>query len=346
MPAIARYKKIVKGLADARIEHHKNDLILFWRMLIFADQQGKTGMKSYLYIVLFTACFSIILAGCYSYFSNTIFIDSIIESIHDLPKGMLLKDDQGYTWAIYPSTAYGFGEFWIAFSQDGRFWQEPIYTGFPVAGVTQYEWNVKSDTLHMRMKNRPPEFLRTKYMRQTAVGMDDSCALSLRDLFADTDMDGLTDFGENVLRTNPHDADTDHDGKADGFDQNPLAAPAKSYLVHERLHKFVIEQELKLVEGSGLVIVEQINHKPMEYERTKGLILSLSPDSADAFVNLFGYGVPILTTTIHDTLKKYKVSFQYFIAPEDAWGYDALYDWDRKQQKWQRKRLYSSWIAE
>ncbi len=303
-------------------------------------------MKNYRRIVLFIACFPIFFTGCFSYLSDTIPIDCEIESIRDLAENMLLKDDQGCSWAIYPSKAFGFSEFWLAFSHDGKSWQEPVYTEFPIAGITQYGWSVKNDTLHVRMKSRPHDLLRVKYARETMVGRLDSCALSLQDLFADSDIDGLPDFGERVLRTNPHDADTDHDGKADGFDQNPLATPARSYLVHERLHKFVVEQELKSVEGSGLVIVEQINRKPMEYERNKGLILSLSPDSADAFVNLFGYGVPILTASIRDTLKKYQVSFQYFVAPDDAWGYEALYDWDRKQQEWRRKRLYSSWVAE
>ncbi len=303
-------------------------------------------MKNYWHIVLFIACIPIISAGCFPYLSNTILIDSEIVSIYDLPRSMVAKDDQGYSWAIYPSRAYGFSEFWIAFSRDGKNWQEPVYTGFPIAGTTQYEWDIKNDTLRVRMKSRPHDLLRVKYLRETTVGRLDSCALSLRDVYTDTDMDGLTDLSEEVLRTNKAENDTDHDGKADGFDQNPLAAPAKKLLVHDRLHKFIVEQELKSIEGSELVIVEQINNKPMEYERTKGLILSLSSDSADAFVNRFGYGVPILTTTIRDTLKKYRVSFQYFVAPEDAWGYDALYDWDRKQQTWQRKRLYSSWVAE
>ena len=148
-----------------------------------------------------------------------------------------------------------------------------------------------------------------------------------------------------MLWTDPYLNDTDGDGKADGYDQNPLAAPTKVLSIHEQLHKFIVEQELEYYTTDQLVIVEQINNQPMEYERQSGIILSMPPDTCDAFINFFGYGVPVITASIRDTLKKYIVNFQYFIDPENAGGYDALYDWDGVFKEWVRKKIYYQWEA-
>jgi hypothetical protein len=162
----------------------------------------------------------------------------------------------------------------------------------------------------------------------------------------DSDRDGLVDNLETIFLTNPQHSDTDRDGKADGFDQNPLAAPTRDLKIHERLHKYIIELEMQNFDSDQLLLVEQINNNPLEYARKEGYVLSLSNKKIDDYLDKYGYGVPILSTAIRDTLKKYKVSFEYYISPENAWGYDVIYDWDRKKQQWTEVKELNSWQAE
>ena len=46
----------------------------------------------------------------------------------------------------------------------------------------------------------------------------------MNDSYEDPDMDGLTNFQEYELGTDPTDADTDNDGAVDGADRHPLEA--------------------------------------------------------------------------------------------------------------------------
>lgn len=253
-------------------------------------------------------------------------------------------DKNGLYWTLFTSNYYGFLEFWLAFSKDKKTWSWPLYTGIPVH--LDYLYIVKIDSMNnftIYRYFRP--FSPHTYSRATVDSLKNTFTILKSDLFYDLDADGLSDLAEFTLWTDPMNNDTDSDGKADGYDQNPLAAPRQNLTIHEQLHKFIIEHELEYLKSSQLVIVEQTNNKPMEYERTGGLVLSMPPDSCDAFLNRFGYGVPIITAAVKDTLKKYKVSFQYFIEPKNAWGYDALYDWNKKHQKWVRKKTYYRWEA-
>jgi len=253
-------------------------------------------------------------------------------------------DKNGLYWTLFTSNYYGFLEFWLAFSKDKKTWSWPLYTGIPVH--LNYLYSVKIDSMNNFTINRwiRPFSPRT-YTRSTVDSLTNTFKILKSDLFYDLDADGLSDLAEFMLWTDPMNNDTDGDGKADGYDQNPLAAPPQNLFLHEQLHKFIIEHELENFSTDQLVIVEQINNKPMEYKRSNGLILSMPHDSCDAFLNRFGYGVPFISATVRDTLKKYKVSFQYFIEPKNAWGYDALYDWNKKYQKWVRKKTYYRWEA-
>ncbi len=266
------------------------------------------------------------------------------KSNNNIPTLVVLKDNSGLYWSLFASNNYGFIEYWLSFSKDKKNWSRPLFTGIPAS--INYLYNIKidsSNTFILKRYFRPT--YQNSYIRATVDSQKNTYKINKSDLFYDLDADGLTDLAEFMLRTDPLNIDTDGDGKADGYDQNPLAAPSDSLSLHEQLHKFIIEHQLENYPSSQLVIVEQLNHKPVEYKRSSGIILSMPPDSCDAFINLFGYGVPVLTATVRDTLEKYKVSFQYFVDPKTASGFDALFDWDPKNKKWVRKKIYYQWEA-
>jgi hypothetical protein len=90
---------------------------------------------------------------------------------------------------------------------------------------------------------------------------------------------------------------------------------------------------MKEYPSNQLLIAEQPNGQPLEYHRRKGIVLSLSSQGCDAYVAAHGYGVPILTCRVTPGDNgKYQASFQFFISPEDAWGYDAFFEWDKVAQ--------------
>jgi hypothetical protein len=249
-------------------------------------------------------------------------------------------------WAIVASNHFSFYEFWISYEIRDGLWHEPVYTGIPAITAGKYEWTIDHNVIEIELKGINDLYYASNYSRATADAETLRHRVVFGELAKDSDLDGLTDLSENVVWTDPFNNDTDGDGKADGFDQNPLAAPANNLKILHRLHKHIIEQELRGMPSGQLVIVEQFDHQPMEYERDRGLILSMPSDTIDAYVNLFGWGTPILTAAIKDTLRMYKVSFQFFVAPDDAWGYEALYDWDRKHDTWIRKKVWEDWVAE
>ena len=247
-------------------------------------------------------------------------------------------------WAIFMSPYYGFEEFWLCYSYDTKNWSKPIFTGIP-AYPARYIWNISRNELILeeiegsRVTDLP-------FYRRASVAEEEKIEIPIPDLLADADLDGLPDLAEEALWTNPRNSDTDGDGKADGYDDNPLAAPADSLSDAERLHKFIIESELAVFDSDQLVLVEQFGERPMEYRRAEGLVLSMPPDTLDAFVDVFGFGVPILTADVKDTLKnKYKVSFQFFVSPDSAFGYDAIFKWVARDSTWMRTKELLNWEA-
>ncbi|OGC01166.1 hypothetical protein A2V82_13970 [candidate division KSB1 bacterium RBG_16_48_16] len=266
----------------------------------------------------------------------------------DLELFSLSHDQDSTRWAIFSSNHFSFYEFWISYEIKDGLWHKPAYTGIPTITSGKYRWTIEHNALEIELTDINHFYY--SYSRNYARETVDTKKLKNRIVFGelarDSDLDGLTDLSENVIWTDPLNNDSDGDGKADGFDQNPLAAPANSLKILQRLHKHIIEQELRAMPSGQLVIVEQFDHQLMEYERDRGLILNMPSDTIDAYVNVFGWGTPILTAAVKDTLRMYKVRFQFFIAPDDAWGYEALYDWDKKRHRWIRKRIWEDWIAE
>ena len=255
------------------------------------------------------------------------------------------QDPNGLFWGIGVSDFWGFNEFWITKSRDSLSWFPPLFTGIS-AKDANYIWEVKNDSFKLKQTNSINLLSDYFYRREFYPETKTKYYFSLQNLTIDSDLDGLNDYVELFLYTNPESNDTDGDGKADGFDLNPLATPAKKLKIHEKLHKYIIEYAIDDFMSDQLLIVERFNNKPMEYKREAGYVLSLPPDKIDDFLDKYGYGVPILSTIISDTLKMYKVQFELFVSPEDGWGYDALYDWDRKNSKWIEKKILNNWEAE
>jgi hypothetical protein len=264
-----------------------------------------------------------------------------------VPTTCVIRDSSNFYWTIFSSDYLGFHEFWVAYSKDALNWSAPLYTGIPVLPSENYQIMVKrhqidfdwrGDLVSQELRHYYRAIIDTTIMGYTVFKSM---------LYDDSDGDGLSDLAEDRLWTDPSALDTDGDDKADGFDQNPLAASAEKIDKKEQLHKRIIEFELEEFESNQLVVVEQFNNLPMEYERMAGIVLSMSPGAADAFVEFTGYGVPILTCTVKDTSNNMlKASFQFFVASDDAWGYDLVCRWSNRKKDWTDYDVFNEWVAD
>jgi hypothetical protein len=291
--------------------------------------------------------FVFLVTGCayYAYYAIPEFYSLTKDITPDLDYRGTILDDNGVKWAFFISEKYGFAEWWYSSMNAKGEWNRPVYTGLPFY-IRFYDWWVNSPDRFIVKRSKRNTHREDVYYRDGLFSEADSIVVFLNTLTRDRDRDGLPDIVETVLWTDPDNSDTDGDGVPDGEDQQPHAARREELESHARLHRYVIENELEAFRTNQLVCVEQFDAKPMEYTREEGLVLSLSPDTLDAFVQRFGYGVPILAATVKDTLQKYKVSFEFFVAPDDAWGYEMLFDWNDNKGEWVQKRLYSEWYAE
>lgn len=255
----------------------------------------------------------------------------------NIPQRLIIRDAGQIYWSFFSSNYFGFEEFWVAYSTDKTNWSRALYTGIPVLPGKTYQIRVSDQKIDIDWFGPLTNPAERRYYRSSADTTIWGYTVFKHLLYGDSDADGLSDLSEDILWTQPFEMDTDGDGKADGFDANPLAAPAENLTLGEKLHKTLIEYELNEFMSNQLVVVEQFNDRPMEYDRETGLILSLSPQGCDAYVEANGYGVPVLTCAVKDTLEdKFKVSFQFFTAPDDAWGYDALFEWDSFAKVWRQ----------
>jgi hypothetical protein len=255
----------------------------------------------------------------------------------NIPQRLIIRDAGQIYWSFFSSSYFGFEELWVAYSRDKTNWSRALYTGIPVLPGKTYQIRVSEQKIDVDWFGPLTNPAERRYYRSSVDTTILGYTIYKHLLYGDSDADGLSDLSEDILWTHPFEMDTDGDGKADGYDANPLAAPAEDLTPAEKLHKTLIEYELDQFPSNQLVVVEQFNGCPMEYDRETGLILSLSPQGCDAYVEANGYGVPILTCAVKDTLDdKFKASFQFFVSPDDAWGYDALFEWDSLAKVWRQ----------
>ena len=273
--------------------------------------------------------------------------DGNLISTVDIPTACIIRDSSNIYWTIFSSHFLGYNEFWVSYSKDAIHWSLPLYTGIPVLPSDNYQIMVKSHQLDFDWRGELMPQETRQYYRAVIDTTIMGYTVFKNTLYEDSDGDGLSDIAEDRLWTDPSRLDTDADDKADGFDQNPLAAPVEELTLHEQLHKSIIEFELEELGSNQLVVVEQFNNRPMEYNRPAGFMLSMSSGAVDAFVEFTGYGVPILTCTVKDTTDKMlKAAFQLFISPEDAWGYDLVCRWSEQKKDWIEFNVFNEWVAD
>jgi hypothetical protein len=264
-----------------------------------------------------------------------------------VPSVCVIRDSTDIYWSIFGSDYFGFHEFWVAYSLDAQNWSRPLYTSIPILPSSDYQIKITNHQLDIDWYGELDKTANKVYYRSFVDTTTMGYTILKSTLYEDSDADGLSDLAEDRLWTNPLEIDTDGDDKADGYDQNPLAAPADELTLHEKLHKTIIEYEIEEFHSNQLIVVEQLNNKPMEYDRYEGIVLSFSSGACDAFVADTGYGVPILTCTVKDTLRRQlKASFQFFVTPHDAWGYDVLCQWSSSDNDFINFRVYNEWFAE
>lgn len=302
-------------------------------------------MKSRTLGIIFFYAGLVFLSGCALLGSMQVFIDDLStpQTLKNQFKSHIV-DSQGTHWALFISDWYGYHDFWLTSSSDGQTWRKPIFTTVAAVGGT-YKWIVKDYKLGLKLTHRLPDKLQFYYFRKEWYALEDSCVLSITELSADSDNDGLTDWAEFVLHTDPQDIDTDGDGKADGYDQNPLAAANDSLSMEAALHKQIIEWELGAWDYKGAVLVEQFDDFQIEYKRDAGIILCMPSDSVDAYLQEYGYGIPVLTANIEPYGNEmFKATFILFITPSDAEGWGALFK--NEKGEWTRKKTLEEWTAE
>ncbi|MBN1998715.1 hypothetical protein JW935_14240 [candidate division KSB1 bacterium] len=270
-----------------------------------------------------------------------------INNIHyGIPPGAELKNkyraSDGTTWSLISSDYFGFPELWLTHSKDGKRWSWPIYTAIPVQNGS-YAWEIEDSTLVIVLKGYSTILEIYHYSRENMDTCGDTCFISLHDLLSDIDNDGLTDLAEWALQTDPLRQDTDGDSMLDARDKNPLAPLNRHLLPEEKLHKFIIDATIEQFDSDKIILVEQYNKKSIEYTRKRGFVLNLSPEAIKTFVDSFGYGVPILRAQVTQIDEDYRVEFEFFISPQDAWGYTAVYIWSESLEEWIHKETVESW---
>ncbi len=264
-----------------------------------------------------------------------------------VPEVVIIHDSTDTYWTIFSSNFLGFQEFWVAYSRDTQNWSRPLYSGIPVLPTDNYHIRVKKHQIDFDWQGELDAPSQKTYYRSFIDTTISGYTIHKYTLYADTDADGLTDLAEQALRTDIFEPDTDGDGQIDSYDQNPLAAPAQILTVQEKLHKTIIEFELEEFYSNQLILVEQFNNKVMEYQRHEGIVLSMSTFACDVFVSETGYGVPILTCDVtKGPNQRLTASFQFFVTPEDAWGYDVTCLWDRDLQDFVDFQVVDEWVAE
>lgn len=252
-----------------------------------------------------------------------------------LPRKLVIRDATKIYWSFFISNYFGFDELWTSYSHDMKNWSKPLYTGIPILPSRNYKIRVTAGSIEADWFEPFDWDQGRRYFRSSIDTTVHGYTIYKHILYGDADADGLTDLAEEILWTDPNDMDTDGDGMADGYDANPLAAPAEEMTPSEQLHRLLIEGVLEDFPSHQLVIVEQPGDRALEYSRPYGLVLSLSPAACDAYVEANGYGVPILTCAVQpEGEQHYKVVFQFFVAPDDAWGYDAHFVYDEKDRSY------------
>lgn len=302
-------------------------------------------MQTVRYCTVLLASLIFFLAGCVMQLGTglTRLNDLSYTNPTELEFRYFTKDKHGTYWALFISNWYGYHDLWLTSSSDGHSWDKPIFTTIPAVGGC-YNWNIYDYKLSVKLVKRLPDKLQFWRFRTSWYALEDSCVIPIRDLVQDVDADGLTDLAEYVLHTNPSDLDTDNDGKADGYDQNPLSAPADTLSKEASLHKFIIEQELSLLNSTCAVLVEKYGDFEIEYDRDSGIVLSMPSDSIDAYLQEYDYGIPVFTANVEPaTNGMFKATFTLFVTPEDAEGWEALYKWEKSE--WKRKKTRESWVA-
>jgi hypothetical protein len=202
------------------------------------------------------------------------------------------------------------GGYWLLHSQNGgEDWDAPIYTGlralqpYVVTSTSALEL-VKGDKVTMEVQVHelnlasltfPPVGLRYK---REATGL--YVEASLKELRRDSDGDGLTDLVEERMLTDPHSADTDHDGLKDGEDPFPTVPtakgepPAKAELLTEVLSQVLHDPHPQAnVVGNGKSFLEQVGGRPAPI--AKGHVVFIKGKRSDFVGVLSSSHVIVLT---------------------------------------------------
>jgi hypothetical protein len=258
-----------------------------------------------------------------------------------LPKSCIFKQN-GATGAIFISHYYGFSELWMLYHEAKSGWRHPLYMAQPILTDIPYSWMFVGDSLIIKALRQATNQGRYK-IRKPFLAFADSSRLSMAQIVHDADNDGLADYAEEVLWTDASNPDTDGDGLEDGLDTNPFADDSLRLTQHERLHKQVIETRLRALDSDQLVVVVQPGKRAIPYTRRSGIVLCMPADKVDEYIETQGYGIPVLSAAIKDTLDNHKVDFTFFVAPDSAWGFEALYGPNKKHTAWKRKILYKEW---
>jgi hypothetical protein len=141
---------------------------------------------------------------------------NLLDTTRNPQVGIVVREVSDY-WSIWlverPDEIADWHAVFVAPITDG-----PMLSSYSWTGARKWSFQHAPDTLSINIEE------------------DDTVTFDLTGLRDDSDGDGLTDrFETDLLRTDPHNADTDGDGKNDALDDNPLTPAGDGPLPDEAL---------------------------------------------------------------------------------------------------------------
>jgi hypothetical protein len=142
------------------------------------------------------------------------------------------KDNSGHVWGLFDNAYFGRSDIWVAQSKDGKNWSNPT-----IAFANEWIWEKMKCSWH---KGNAHELSRISISWIDNSKHAHARSVPMRELYLDSDNDGVPDIVERAIGTNPYRADTFHCGIIDGNNKNPLYK-CHNLSRNEQIYQAVIE---------------------------------------------------------------------------------------------------------
>ncbi|MFH1422352.1 MAG: hypothetical protein ABIH42_06535 [Planctomycetota bacterium] len=242
------------------------------------------------------------------------------QSLYTRP--VLAKDNQNRLYSIEISDKMGANDIYITYSEDGKNWHKPLFTGLSVSE------DYAPDSSNISITKGTIELIYNKVTNYGKESKREKAIFSLNDIQRDTDEDGLVDIEEIRLRTDPMLTDTDSDGIKDSKDFNPLVAK-KKLTTNQKIRAAAFRRVIQMSETgnnkvfpSSLVIVNTPYLEKQEFPGHDFYVLNLTEEELKDFKSQIGDGVCVINFAKESIISdKAEVEVQAFWLPLFARGW-------------------------